>query len=275
MEEAIDHSDVVLDHVLAGSLCFLGMAICMYMKFIRRERPGFEQVRPAKELHSPPAHDYGASITMDVAQPVAAKKSTPAHYVYQHPMRRRTHSSMNGGPEPAKPTEPAPTVLAIETTIPEENKFYAKPAPFPYSGGHLEEGYAYADDRSRQYARTSKPPEARVLSPTRQPRPPFKTVDEFVKATPIVVSPTKSEIDLFASETDSLLHLESQPVQPFGATQFPPPLAPPRLPDARGPFALREQQQPAQMQMEVARQAHIPLFLHMPLHLPIVGAEGQ
>ncbi|KDO27537.1 TKL/DRK protein kinase [Saprolegnia parasitica CBS 223.65] len=285
MEESIDRTDDMFDHVLAGSLCFLGMAICMYMKFIRRQRPGFELVRPAKEMHSPPAHEYSASIAMDVKQPpvVVPKKATgPAHYVYQHPMRRRTHSSMSGNPEPLKPQD-TPTVLAIETSIPEE-KFYAKPSTsYPFSG-NLEDGITYTDERNttRPFGRVAKP-EPRVLSPTR-PQQPYRTVDEFVKGTPIVVSPTKSEMDLFASETDSLLHLESQstttrPSVPFGAPlrepmPFPPPMAPPLHRQAspldehgKRPFGMPEQQQPAQMQMEVARQAHIPLFLHMPLHV--------
>ncbi|OQS06010.1 hypothetical protein THRCLA_20467, partial [Thraustotheca clavata] len=254
---------MMLDHVLAGSLCFLGMAICMYIKFIRRQEASFEQVRPSKQVQSPPAisNEYTVAA-MELKPP--PKQTNALQYVYQHPMRRRTHSSMSGKPEIPKAPD-TPTVIEIDTNLGAEktNPYYAKQA-YPYSDSQnkLEDGFQSTE-------RGYKNP----LSPRS-----YRTMDEMVKTTPIVISPTKSETDLFASETDSLLRLENQnntPKSPFGAPLkevFPPPLhrqASPNDDNLKriGPFIKNEHQQPAQMQLEVARQAHIPLFLHMPLHV--------
>ncbi|KAG9400492.1 hypothetical protein AC1031_010711 [Aphanomyces cochlioides] len=239
----------------------------MYMKFIRRDRTaGFEQVKPMKEAQSPPSRDMELQMQPANAQNNHPQRKQPkGHYVYQHPMRRRTHSSMtNAEPIPS----PMDMSIAIEQPPP--------PPPMPPPPPPI-------------------PEEPSFFSPKMEPRIPLLSrVVAHASPDLRVVSPKKNlslspDIDLFAdipSDKNSLSRLESQRVLSDVVLDMPktseqhktseltvvvtsPPLSPPTPPlnpTPRAKLLMDDRNQPAQMQLEVARKAHIPLFLHLPLH---------
>ncbi|KAF0720691.1 Aste57867_116 [Aphanomyces stellatus] len=255
-------ANLMFDQVLTGSLCFLGLAIYMYVRFIRRNGSAaatYEQVRPMKEAQSPPSREADVFIqTNGTAAQRSPPQRKPSH-VFQHPMRRRTHSSMTN-------TDPMAALhdmsIAIEQGLPDDS-FFAKSPP----------GVVAKD---------------KLLPPV----PRKGIAAKKTKQAPTSVSP---DVDLFSeipSDKSSIVHLESQRhygssggggkidivldmprTAPSGGIDMVLPAGSPP-PPPRAKLLLDDRQQPAQMQLEVARKAHIPLFLHLPI-LPPPGGVPQ
>ncbi|ETV99099.1 TKL protein kinase, variant 1 [Aphanomyces invadans] len=272
----------MLDQVMTGSLCFLALAIYMYIKFIRRDRSAaFEQVRPhAKEAQSPPSRE--SASTADPFNVMHPHNNSPpprkplkgGHHVYQHPMRRRTHSSMTNvdvmGMATLAPLQSPTEIMSLAAVespgpIPEDTVFFAKSPTLLHKG----------------------------IPPT-QAEKPASPIKKRPLPKPSSMHLSSPDINLFAeipSDKDSLRHLESQrspdglaldvilnmpsssggghPPSTVAMPVPPPPPLPPMVPPPpRAKLLLDDRNQPAQMQLDVARKAHIPLFLHLPLHPP-------
>ncbi|RHY58887.1 hypothetical protein DYB38_011215 [Aphanomyces astaci] len=273
-------TNLMLDQVLTGSLCFLALAIYMYIKFIRRDRSiAFEQVRPhAKEAQSPPSQESGTSPSDPFVvlhphnnSPPPRKKPTKGH-VYQHPMRRRTHSSMTnvdvtgggGAPPLHSPTELV-SMLTVEPPgpIPEDTEFFGRSPTILRKTISIDVDTSGSSQKKRPQASHLSSPDINLFAEVPSDKDTWRHLEsqrlpddrsfDVVLNMPSTSSRTSTHDH---AATDH--HLLAMP---------PPPPLPPIIPaPPRAKLLLDNRQQPAQMQLEVARKAHIPLFLHLPLH---------
>ncbi|RHY08391.1 hypothetical protein DYB36_000837 [Aphanomyces astaci] len=272
-------TNLMLDQVLTGSLCFLALAIYMYIKFIRRDRSiAFEQVRPhAKEAQSPPSQESGTSPSDPFVvlhphnnSPPPRKKPTKGH-VYQHPMRRRTHSSMTnvdvtgggGAPPLHSPTELV-SMLTVEPPgpIPEDTEFFGRSPTILRKTISIDVDTSGSSQKKRPQASHLSSPDINLFAEVPSDKDTWRHLES-----QRLPDDRSFDVVLNMPSTSSRTSTHDHAATDHHLLAMPPPPLPPIIPaPPRAKLLLDNRQQPAQMQLEVARKAHIPLFLHLPLH---------
>ncbi|DAZ99413.1 TPA: hypothetical protein N0F65_004046 [Lagenidium giganteum] len=279
-----------MDPVLSGSLCFLVLAIVMYVKFIREHPlseeeindhktrpvepdtvPFLHPVSPVKVMQQQkkqsPLRHHGLQV-LDKAHQY--KNQTGQHYPgylqAKQPMRRRAHSaSVNANntgmtsatavdPEMglAKPMEAHPTIYEASGYDPNASALYPPSSGRRHHKIDFESGFG--EDVEASFPTPQRLGGELRSVPFEDPPANYFDVEEGakpIKYTNIEFTPPPAPFimgDQFREDQQDAL--DTAATKPTIARQF-----------------VRSMPQPAQMQLEVARRARIPLFLHSPMYV--------
>lgn len=301
-----------MDPVLSGSLCFLVLAIIMYVKFIR-EHPWTDEdggrdhksspvepdtvpfLHPASPVHAKKQSESAAPVqqthalhglavlqkahqfkSMQTGVAASGVAGSSAAQKQQQPMRRRAHSAATNAGGSANSASVATTATTMTTETAEldplpniiyENHDHHGQHRYPPSSGRdqhrinfdsldFDHELGYLSDRDREDSLQSVPFEDHES-------------DRYVDL----------ESDAVGELRASFLDMEDSPPPVYRATKGNDLTTPSKADAAKTATAIERQfvrdsvAQPAQMQLEVARKARIPLFLHSPMYVKTSAAQ--
>lgn len=301
-----------MDPVLSGSLCFLVLAIIMYVKFIR-EHPWTDEdggrdhksspvepdtvpfLHPASPVHAKKQSESAAPVQqthalhgLAVLQKAHQYKSMQAgaagggvaggSAAQKQPMRRRAHSAATNAGGGGGVGASSASVATTTTTMTTET---AELEPLPstiYETHDLHEQHRYPPSSGRDQHRINFDSldfdhELGYLSD--------RDREDSLQSVPFEDHENDRYVDLESDAVGELrasfLDIEDSPPV-YRASKGSDLMTPSKADTVKTATAIERQfvrdsvAQPAQMQLEVARKARIPLFLHSPMYVKTSAA---
>ncbi|TMW68569.1 hypothetical protein Poli38472_006037 [Pythium oligandrum] len=274
-----------MDPVLTGSLCFLVLAIVMYVKFIREHPmnededlhhhhakkarksspiepdsvPFLHPASPTSALQKTPLSPRQGHHGLAVLQKAAQYKNLQSSYYQQkQPMRRRAHSAATNNGAHGQSAAPV-----VTPPPPDAEMGLPLGGAAPRSSHRIDFGNMEFDQDSGGFHRSP-----RHLGDSMLPIA-YEHHEDAAAATGFGED---LESRLPAGETTVTDSYRLDDIEKGGPSA--PAAAEPveAKPAVDRPFVREPVPQPAQMQLEVARKARIPLFLHSPMYVKTSAA---